>query len=92
MHIDTSGLDRVNSSANAAIPINNNFRSKISVYQIPRRFYASITVVRLVDRRVLFPFVGAPQIGPFGSFSEAKTAADTMIVKVIADDIANPET
>jgi hypothetical protein len=47
--------------------------------------------VRKTDGRLLFPFAGAPVIGPFPTRQEARTAAATFGSRIVAGDIDNPE-
>nr|WP_323072861.1 DUF6723 family protein [Mycetohabitans endofungorum] len=55
------------------------------------RFIGVLKVVRQADRRVIFPFPGAPEIGPFDTIEQARTAALEYGRKVVADDRRNPE-
>jgi hypothetical protein len=52
----------------------------------------SLKVVRKTDGRLLFPFAGAPVIGPFATALEARSAATVCGARIVADDIRNPET
>jgi hypothetical protein len=52
----------------------------------------SLKVVRKTDGRLLFPFAGAPLIGPFATALEARSAATMYGAQIVADDIKNPET
>ncbi len=40
-----------------------------------RRFFGVLSVTRKTDGRLLFPFDGAPELGPFPTRSEALAAA-----------------
>lgn len=63
-----------------------------STYQVLHgRFIGSLKVVRKTDSRLLFPFDGAPTIGPFDDKNEALRAAATLGNKIVESDIANPE-
>lgn len=44
------------------------------------------------DNRLLFPFDGAPTIGPFDEKADALSAAATLGVAIVDADIANSET
>lgn len=55
------------------------------------RYFGVLRVVRRRDRRVIFPFDGAPELGPFQSKDEAINAAREYGEKLIADDISTPE-
>jgi hypothetical protein len=55
-------------------------------------FYGTLKVVRLTDGRLLFPFEGAPTIGPFNSKEEATEAAQVLGASVVDGDVAHPET
>jgi hypothetical protein len=55
-------------------------------------YIGTLKVVRKTDGRLLFPFAGAPVIGPFPTRQEARNAADAYGSKIVAGDIVNPET
>jgi len=55
------------------------------------RYFGELSLVRLTDGRRLYPFDGAPPIGPFRSFEAARAAATAHATKLIEDDIRNPE-
>ncbi|MGF6637549.1 hypothetical protein OKW38_001127 [Paraburkholderia sp. MM5496-R1] len=55
------------------------------------RFYADLLVSRKVDGRRLFPFDGAPAVGPFDSIEEARLAAEEYGARIVAADLACPE-
>jgi len=48
-------------------------------------------VVRKTDGRVLFPFDGAPELGPFPTKVEALAAAQVYGEHIVAADLARPE-
>ncbi|CAB3809479.1 DUF6723 family protein [Paraburkholderia fynbosensis] len=54
-------------------------------------FMGELKVVRTLDGRLLFPFDGAPPIGPFQVPSEARDAAKSKGEEIVAADLANPE-
>ena len=54
-------------------------------------YIGTLKVVRKTDGRLLFPFAGAPVIGPFPTRQEARTAAATFGSRIVAGDIDNPE-
>jgi hypothetical protein len=56
------------------------------------RFVGSLKVVRKTDSRLLFPFEGAPAIGPFDDKEQALRAATALGIQIVEADIANPET
>jgi hypothetical protein len=62
--------------------------SKLAGY---RRFFGVLSVVRKTDGRQLFPFDGAPELGPFPSKVEALAAAQVYGEHIVAADLANPE-
>jgi hypothetical protein len=71
-------------------------REDFSVYVTARRsadgrFYADLQVSRKVDGRRLFPFDGAPEVGPFNSIEEARHAAEEYGARIVAADLACPE-
>ncbi|WP_086380550.1 DUF6723 family protein [Caballeronia sordidicola] len=72
-------------------PLEENFTVQISVNQIAGAYYGQLKVIRRAARRTLFPFEGAPTIGPFDLNTDAREAALLTAHKVIADDVANPE-
>jgi hypothetical protein len=51
----------------------------------------ALKVVRKTDSRLLFPFDGAPTIGPFDDKEEALRAAVALGDEIVDADIANPE-
>lgn len=55
------------------------------------RFYADLLVSRKVDGRRLFPFDGAPEVGPFATIEEARLAAEEYGARIVAADLACPE-
>jgi hypothetical protein len=55
------------------------------------RYIGDLKVIRKADRRVLFPFEGAPQIGPHASAHEARRAAVEYGRVIVAADRAAPE-
>jgi hypothetical protein len=62
--------------------------SKLAGY---RRFFGVLRVVRKTDGRVLFPFDGAPDLGPFVTRNEALAAAQVYGEHIVASDLAHPE-
>ncbi len=55
-------------------------------------FVGVLKVVRKTDGRLLFPFTGAPDIGPFADGREARAAAQRYGETVVKSDLDNPET
>ncbi|WP_240655827.1 DUF6723 family protein [Paraburkholderia phosphatilytica] len=55
------------------------------------RFYGTLKVTRKTDGRRLFPYAGAPDIGPFETGYEAKMAAEQFGMKLAEADILAPE-
>ncbi|MEC5406094.1 DUF6723 family protein [Paraburkholderia sp. MPAMCS5] len=55
-------------------------------------FAGDLKVVRTTDDRLIFPYDGAPVIGPFDTALEAREAAARMGSEVVAADLLNPET
>jgi len=55
------------------------------------RYIGGLKVIRKVDRRILFPFEGAPQIGPYDSADDARRAAVEYGRSIVAADRAAPE-
>lgn len=62
--------------------------SKLAGY---RRFFGVLKVVRSTDGRVLFPFEGAPELGPYPTKLEAIAAAQVYGEHIVASDLARPE-
>ncbi|PRX27497.1 hypothetical protein B0G75_1142 [Paraburkholderia sp. BL18I3N2] len=54
-------------------------------------FIGDLKVVRTTDNKVLFPFDGAPTIGPFETASEAREAARLKGEQMVALDLVCPE-
>ncbi|CAB3750829.1 DUF6723 family protein [Paraburkholderia humisilvae] len=54
-------------------------------------FVGLLKVVRKTDGRLLFPFAGAPDIGPFDSGHAAREAAQRYGERVVAADLEHPE-
>lgn len=54
-------------------------------------YMGTLKVVRKTDSRLLFPFDGAEQIGPFKTVNEAIQAAQAKGESIVTGDIANPE-
>jgi hypothetical protein len=54
-------------------------------------FIGLLKVVRKTDGRLLFPFAGAPDIGPFENGQEAREAAQRYGEGVVDADLENPE-
>ena len=55
------------------------------------RFIGVLTVVRKTDGRRIFPFPGAPEIGPFDTAAEARAAASDYGEVLVQADLRNPE-
>ena len=47
--------------------------------------------MRTTDDRLIFPYDGAPMIGPFDTALEAREAAARKGAEVVAADLLNPE-
>ena len=56
-----------------------------------KQFFAKLKVIRLTDKRVIYPYDGAEQIGPFESKQEAIAAAQMMGEKLVESDLRTPE-
>jgi hypothetical protein len=56
-----------------------------------RRFFGVLRVVRKTDGKVLFPFDGAAEIGPFATKIEALAGAQVHGEHIVGADLANPE-
>jgi hypothetical protein len=56
-----------------------------------RRFFGVLNVVRKTDGKLLFPFDGAPELGPFPTKVEALASAQVYGEHIVAADLANPE-
>lgn len=62
--------------------------SKLAGY---RRFFGVLRVVRKTDGRLLFPFDGAPELGPYATKQEALAAAQVYGEHIVEGDLARPE-
>lgn len=62
--------------------------SKLAGY---RRFFGVLSVIRKTDGRQLFPFDGAPELGPYVTKMEALAAAQVYGEHIVSSDLANPE-
>lgn len=54
-------------------------------------FYGTLTVVRKTDGRLLYPFEGAADIGPFCSNVDAVDAAKRQGLAIVDGDLLRPE-
>lgn len=54
-------------------------------------FFGTLKVVRLTDARLLYPFDGAEEIGPFASRDSAKEAASRRGCEIVLADLQRPE-
>ncbi len=54
-------------------------------------FVGTLKVVRLTDARLLYPFDGAEELGPFNSKDAAKNAAQTRGKQIVDADLKTPE-
>jgi hypothetical protein len=55
------------------------------------RYIGTLTVVRLADARLLYPFDGADKIGPFDSMDAAREAAVELGEEIVRADLLSPE-
>ena len=55
------------------------------------RFVGTLKVVRKTDGRLLFPFDGAPTLGPYDTKEAALLAATALGAKLVEADLENPE-
>jgi hypothetical protein len=68
-----------------------DFRIYASYRGIPGQFHGTLKVVRLTDKRVLFPFEGCPEISPFPDRQAAVDAAQQYGEQLALGDLQNPE-
>ena len=92
LHFHNSSL-RGLASSDGIIP---TAESDYRIYPTYRRtvtgtFTGDLKVVRTTDDRVIFPYDGAPMIGPFDTALEAREAAARKGAEVVAADLLNPE-
>jgi hypothetical protein len=55
------------------------------------RYIGMLKVVRRTDSRLLFPYDGAPTIGPYDTKEAAILAATALGTKLVEADLENPE-
>jgi hypothetical protein len=55
------------------------------------RFIGTLKVLRKTDSRLLFPYDGAPTIGPYDTKEAAILAATMPGTKLVEADLENPE-
>ncbi|MDR5884233.1 DUF6723 family protein [Caballeronia sp. LZ032] len=55
------------------------------------RFMGTLKVVRVTDGRLLFPFDGAEELGPFETKEAAKNAAAIRGREIVEADLRSPE-
>ncbi|SAK86052.1 hypothetical protein AWB76_06764 [Caballeronia temeraria] len=55
------------------------------------RFMGTLKVVRVTDGRLLFPFDGAEEIGPFETKEAARDAASRRGMEIVEADLHSPE-
>ncbi|SAK91704.1 hypothetical protein AWB78_04950 [Caballeronia calidae] len=55
------------------------------------RFIGTLKVIRQADARLLYPFSGAEDIGPYASKDAAKEAAVKLGEDIVRGDLLNPE-
>jgi hypothetical protein len=68
-----------------------DFRIYASYRGFPGQFYGTLKVVRLTDNRVLFPFEGCPELGPFEDRQAALDSARQYGERLALGDLQNPE-
>jgi|ERR1700712_1866480 hypothetical protein len=68
-----------------------DFRIYASYRGVPGQFYGTLKVVRLTDKRVLFPFEGCPELGPFADRQSALDAARHYGEQLASGDLQQPE-
>lgn len=92
VHIADSQRYRVRPNA-TKIPALTANQFAISTTNIERgkQFFGKLKVVRLTDKRVIYPYDGAEQIGPFTTREEALAAAQLLGEKLVESDLRNPE-
>jgi hypothetical protein len=54
-------------------------------------FFRALKLQRITDRRILFPFEGCPDIGPFDDPDSATQGALDLAQQLIAGDLKSPE-
>jgi hypothetical protein len=58
---------------------------------VGKRFVGTLKVVRLTDGRLLYPFEGSSEIGPFGSVDEAVCESRQQGEAIVRGDLTRPE-
>lgn len=59
--------------------------------QLGGAFVGTLKVVRLTDARLLYPFEGVSEIGPYTTKQAAKEAAMARGSEIVTADLCNPE-
>jgi hypothetical protein len=54
-------------------------------------FFGTLKVIRKTDGRLIFPFDGAPTLGPYSTKEDALEAATTLGTQIVEGDLKNPE-
>ncbi|MCI1043857.1 hypothetical protein HWE05_11510 [Caballeronia zhejiangensis] len=54
-------------------------------------FFGTLKVVRVTDGRLLFPFAGAEEFGPFATKDAARSAAAQRGLEIVQADLVSPE-
>jgi hypothetical protein len=57
----------------------DQFKITASYYERNNQFFGKLRVARTTDRRVIYPFEGADEIGPFSSGPMALEAARALV-------------
>jgi hypothetical protein len=75
------------------IPAQSADQFAISTTYVDRgkQYFGKLKVVRLTEKRVIYPYDGAEQIGPFESRQEAIAAAQILGEKLVESDLRTPE-
>ena len=76
----------------AADLVDENYEIFASYYRCgDGRYGCKLRVVRKTDHKLIFPFDGAPQIGPYSTPEAARRAAIDYGKQIAAADRASPE-
>lgn len=69
----------------------DQFAVATGFFERSKQFYGRLRIIRTTDRRLIYPYTGAEDLGPHRSAQEAIAAVQKLTEKIVAADLANPE-